>query len=219
MENNIIAILKSAPTSYEREIYKIFETNHQPEYDFGFYVKNRKTKKIYSDKFLHNRNVMQVFFSSYLHRNELIVGCYQSDLKQPTLTRQRVYTVFDGVVYNYETLKEKYKLKKIETSSELIGSLYLIKYTANGNNLEKTICSMVKELEGNYFVILFDDLLQKMIVINKYQDVKVSYKKYDHYFICYKEPEDMFYDFRNYPFLLATIVDYKTTKIEKHINI
>lgn len=221
--NEPIVIIKATPNSNKKEVYDIFQTIKIPDSDFGFLIKNKKTPKVFSDKYSLKGNDINWFFDNYLYKNELIIGCFQTknynENIQPIVVRQRVYSIFDGTLNNFEELKEKYKIKNIKSYSELIGSLYMIKYISNGNNLEKTIINLNKELEGLYFFILYDDLLQKIIVVNNYFDMCVSYKKYDHYFICSEEPENMFYEFRQYPFLFATIIDFNKLEIEKHIEL
>lgn len=221
--NSIIAIIKSSPASNEKEVYKIFNKNKISNSDLGFYIKNKKTQKVFMDTYSLKGDNIQWFFNNYLHKNEMIVGCFQENNEktviQPITVRKRIYSVFDGFLYNYEELKEKYKLMNVTNYPELVGSLYMIKYTSSGNNLTQSIINLNKELSGVYFFVLYDDLLKKMIVVDTYMNMKVSYKKYDHYFICEEEPEDMFYEFRPYPFFIATIIDFNKLEIEKHIEL
>lgn len=220
--DELICIIKATPHSHEKEVYKIIETNKIQDSEFGFFIKNKKTKKVFLDRYSLNGKDISWFFNQYLHKNEMIVGSFQlgnQNIKQPSITRQRVYSVFSGNICNFEELKEKYKLKNIQCSSELIGSLYYIKYTSCGNDLQKTIINLDKDIEGLYFFMIYDDLLQKMIIVNNYLEASVSYKRYDHYFICSEEPEDMFYEFRQYPFLFSTVIDFNKLEIENHIEL
>jgi 7-cyano-7-deazaguanine synthase len=222
--SGIVGIINNDQTKHSNKIYKILDKNKiRGNETHGFLLKNKRTQKMYVGKQAKKEFNINEFFINNMVKNNLLAFHFGSksyqEIIQPVCIKNRFYIIHNGTISNAKRLAKKYNFNKSTTDSEVIGYLYQLKFIAFNGHIENSIVSLCRELEGGFAFIIYDDILNKMIVVKNYKSLMINYKQNDHYIVCSEEPKDMYYDFREFPTNTAHIVNFNNTTIEKEFKI
>lgn len=226
----IVGVMRSGRFAYGAECEDIINYNSLRGFDgYGVVGKSRTEHSVSMKKNFDGTNAAQIV-SDFIKIFDMFLVNFRahplpempsdnSDKIQPFFEDGRTFVVHNGTISNDTDLINKYKFSNIMVDSQVIAKLYNHNMNISKNNLKYAIERTCKELEGGFACILYDLILQKVIVIKNYKTLYIHYDPGNIVSICSEIPPSQKYNYVMVPAYTALIINPLNLTIEDEFTI
>lgn len=213
-----------------REIQNLLETNAYRGFDgWGVLHKSKSTKGINIQKSKSSENnVKELFdkiknydfaFGNFRAQPLPEVPSINTDNVHPFFEGIRSYIIHNGTISNDRELENKYSLPPHTVDSQVIAQLYNLNIQATNNDIEQAIQRTCRVLEGAFVFVLYDTILDKLIIVKNYQPLKIHYSPMKYFYFGSESPKQNMFEYATFPAYTAIVVNPNSIIIEKQFKI
>ncbi len=131
----------------------------------------------------------------------------------------RTYIVHNGTISNDRELEVRYNLPPHNVDTQVIAQLYNLNIKATNNDIEKAIQKTCKVLEGAYVFVLYDSVIDKLIIVKNYQPLYVHYAPMKYLYFGSEAPSHYRLEYVAFPAYTAIVVNPHSILIENQFSV
>jgi len=213
-----------------KEIKQLLQSNSYRGFDgWGLFNKSRYTKGVGVFKSKDSTNSVNQVLGK-IQNSDFVVGNFRAqplpevpsintDNVHPFLEGARTYIVHNGTISNDRELEKRYNLPSHFVDSQVIAQLYNLNIQATNNNIELAVQRTCQVLEGAYVFVLYDSMLDKLIIVKNYQPLKFHYSPTKYILFGSEIPIGYEFEYAQCPAYTGLIINPHALLIEKTFDV
>jgi 7-cyano-7-deazaguanine synthase len=213
-----------------KEISELLKANSYRGFDgWGVLTKSRTTKGVAVNKSKNSEHSIEEVLNK-IYSSDFALGNFRAQPLpevpsldtgnvHPFFEGGRTYIVHNGTISNDRELEARYNLPPHTVDSQVIAQLYNLNIKATNNDVESAIQKTCSVLEGAYVFILYDSVIDRLIIVKNYQPLHVHYAPTKYLYFGSEVPVDYKLEYASFPAYSAIVVNPHSIVIEKQFSV